>query len=127
MEEQYALKIMINKILPGVVHLYNFTATNKWHVPTITQEEARKQLKKANIEHFINGQQIIYSIRLPGTTIEFKIVKLNHGRKHDENKDTIVFEVGFYDFTNINYGNLDWNMYDVTRLASGKYDNDPTL
>ena len=120
-EEGYALQVIRVKLLPSIVNLYNFKAQT-WTVPPITLDEARKKLKKFRVEHFANGQAIEYSIKLPGTTISLKIQKLNHGRTHDENEDRIVFEIGFYDFSNTGWGDLGWNIYDVGELASGKYD-----
>jgi len=123
-EEAYALKVIISKLLPGVVNLYNWSASTKWHVPQITLDDARKELKKFRVENFTNGQAIEYGIKLPGTTISFKTQKLNHGRKALENEDIIAFEVGYYNFSITGWGDLNWNIFDVEGLAKGNYDTD---
>lgn len=128
MDEGRALQVIITKLLPGVVNLYNFTAKYKWNIPQITLDVAKKYLFKIKKELYTNGEEIIYAVKIPGnigTTMEFTIQKLSfrdeEGDETGENRQN-VFEVGFYDFSNTGWGNLAWTKYDVEGLARGDYD-----
>jgi hypothetical protein len=134
MEEGRALQVIRIKLLPGAVNLYNFAAKTKWNVPQITLDEAKKKLEKIGKEQYSNGETIEYCIRLPGTIISFSIRRLLvKDTEGDEvgDADRNTFEVGFYDFSRNEWGDLGWNIYDVKGLSSGKYDTngsyvDPT-
>ena len=120
--EGYALQVIKVKLLPGVVNIYNYMAKTKWNVPQITLNEARKQLRKINVEHFTNGQAIEYGIKLPGTTILFKIQRLSFKKDHGDATDKETYEVGYYNFLLTGLGESSWNMYDVKGLSAGDYD-----
>ena len=125
MEEQYALRVIIYKLLPHVVYFYNTVVTPKWGTSATTVEEAKRKLKKIKVVNYANGQEILYSISLPETTLEFNTRKLSYKKNDGDKEDRDVFQVGFYNMmADCGWGDYRWTMYDVEGLSQGKYDPD---
>lgn len=115
MEEARALKLILSKLVPISIRKYNFKS-ERYGNTKITEQEARRLLRKYKVENFLNGQEIIYIIKLPLYDLFFRILKLSFRKDKGDREDKDIFNIGYYDITASSWGNLGWMDYSVENI-----------
>lgn len=114
-EENEAFNLITKYLLPELIQRLN-TVVNQWGIQQFKVEDVRKFLKKRRIENNLNGQEILYTLKLPNVNIgalEFRIRKFAFRKECHDRTNTNTFDVGFYDITNSKWGGLAWVDYPV--------------